>query len=99
VRVRFATSELERLYEDASFVAPGFGRDVVRAYRKKVGFLLAAGTEQELPSYRALRLEKLRGDRVGQHSIRLNDQWRLILSIETDDEGRVLVMIEIVDYH
>jgi len=48
VRVRFATSELERLYEDASFVAPGFGRDVVRAYRKKVGFLLAAGTEQEL---------------------------------------------------
>ena len=99
MRIRFATADLERLYEDASYVSSRFGRDVVRAYRKKVGFLVAAESEQDLRSYRALRLEKLRGDRAGQHSIRLNDQWRLILRLETDDQGRVIVVIEIVDYH
>jgi len=99
VHVRFANPDLQKLYEDPTFVAPQFGRDVVRAYRKKVGFLLAAESELDLHNYRALRFEKLRGDRAGQHSIRLNDQWRLILRLETDDEGRVLVVIEIVDYH
>lgn len=99
MRVRFATSELRQLYEDPDFVAPRFGRDVIRAYRKKVGFLIAATSESDLRSYRALRFEKLRGDREGQHSIRLNDQWRLILRLETAAEGRVLIVIEIVDYH
>lgn len=99
MKVRFATSDLQRLYEDGSFVSPRLGRDVVKAYRKKVGFLIAAGGEQDLRNYRALRLEKLRGARAGQHSIRLNDQWRLILRLETDDEGRVIVLIEIADYH
>src|SRR5579871_1818149 len=99
MRVRFASSDLERLYDDASYVSPRFARDVVRAYRKKVGFLVAAETEQDLRNYRALRLEKLRGHRAGQHSVRLNDQWRLILRMEGDDQGRVIVVIEIVDYH
>ena len=99
MRVKFATSDLQQLYEDEAFVSPRFGRDLVRAYRKNVGFAAAAASEQDLRNYRALRLEKLRGDRAGQHSIRLNDQWRLILRLETDDEGRVIVLIEIVDYH
>ncbi|WP_440870600.1 type II toxin-antitoxin system RelE/ParE family toxin [Thiocystis violacea] len=41
------------------------------------------------------RLEILRGDRVGQHSIRINDQWRLCFVWTTDDPTDV----EIVDYH
>lgn len=41
------------------------------------------------------RLEKLRGDRVGQWSIRINDQWRLCFRF---DEGDALD-VEIVDYH
>ena len=48
---------------------------------------------------RALHDEKLVGDRAGKHSIRLNDQWRLILRVETDEAGRILVIIAIVDYH
>jgi proteic killer suppression protein len=99
VRIQFASDELRQLFEDPNFVAPRLGRDVIRAYRKKVGFLVAAGSEMDLRNYRALHFEKLRGDREGQHSIRLNDQWRLILRLETDDEGRILIVIEIVDYH
>ena len=48
---------------------------------------------------RSLNLEKLKGDRTGQYSIRLNDQFRLILTFRTEDDGRVVVVLELVDYH
>lgn len=41
------------------------------------------------------RLERLRGDRDGQHSIRINDQWRICFEWKDNDAFEV----EIVDYH
>ena len=41
------------------------------------------------------RLERLRGDRLGQHSIRINDQYRICFRWETEDAHDV----EITDYH
>lgn len=99
MRIHFESDELQRLYEDPNYVARQFGPDVIKAFRKKVGFLYAAGSELDLRNYRALRFEKLEGDRAGQHSIRLNMQWRLVLRLESDRDGRVLIIIEIVDYH
>lgn len=99
MRIDFEDDDLRRLYEDADFTLPRLGRDVVRAYRKKVAFLESAASELDLRNYRALRYEKLKGDREGQHSIRLNQQWRLILRLGQDAEGRLLIIIEIVDYH
>lgn len=99
MRIHFESDELRRLYEDPNCVAPQFGPGLIKAFRKKVGFLEAAASEMDLRSYRALRFEKLVGDRAGKYSIRLNDQWRLILRLESDREGRVLIIIEIVDYH
>lgn len=43
----------------------------------------------------ANRLEKLRGDRIGQYSIRINDQWRICFTWRNGDAYNV----EIVDYH
>ena len=99
MRLAFEDDNLRRLYEERNFVLPRLGSDAVKAFRKKMGFLEAAESESDLRNYRALHFEKLRGGRVGQHSIRLNRQWRLILRIETDAEGRLLVIVEIVDYH
>ncbi len=49
---------------------------------------------------RSLHLEKLDGRRNGQHSIRLNVQWRAILRFEsTETDGTTTVVIEIIDYH
>ena len=93
------TANLRRLYEEPDVVVPGLGPEVTRAFRKKVGFLAAAESELDLRNYRALRFEKLKGDRAGQYSIRLNRQWRLILRIEDDVSGRLLIIVEIVDYH
>ena len=99
MRIQFEDDGLRRLYEQADAVVPGLGPEVTRAFRKKVGFLVAAQSELDLRNYRALRFKKLKGDRASQYSIRLNDQWRLILRIEDDPSGRFLIVVELVDYH
>ncbi len=99
MRLEFEDDDLRRLYEERDFVLSRFGPDVVRAFRQKLGFLAQAESEVDLRNYKALHFEKLKGGRAGQHSIRLNHRWRLILRIETDTDGRLLVVVEIVDYH
>jgi proteic killer suppression protein len=51
----------------------------------------------DLATIRGYRLEQLRGDRSGQYSIRINDQWRICFEWVDDEIGAV--NIEIVDYH
>lgn len=99
MHIDFEDEELRRLYEDPDYHAPRLGRDLVKAFRKKVGLIVAAASELDLRAFKSLHLERLVGDRSGQHSIRLNDQWRLILRFETDSDGKVVVIVEIVDYH
>ena len=99
MRIGFRDDDLRRLYEEQDFHLPRFGADVVKQFRKKVFFLYGATDVRDLYTYRALRFEKLAGDREGQHSIRLNDQWRLILEFAEDKEGQLTVVVEIVDYH
>lgn len=78
---------------------PRLGPEITRAFRKKVAYLEEAESETDLRNYKALRLEKLRGGRAGQHSIRLNRQWRLILRIESDAEGRLLIVVEVANHY
>ena len=59
----------------------------------------AALDERVFYAMKSLHYEKLKGDRVGQRSMRLNDQWRLILRIEEDDTGKLVVIVSIDDYH
>lgn len=99
MRVEFVHDDLQRLYTDAQFRLPWMGSDLANHFRRKMAVVAAAPDERDLYAMRSLRLEKLTGDRAGQHSIRLNDQWRLILRFHTDDNGRVAVVIDVVDYH
>ena len=55
----------------------------------------AAANIQDLRSPPGNRLEKLEGKRAGQHSIRINDQWRICFIWDEDDAYEV----EIEDYH
>ncbi|GMR14378.1 MAG: hypothetical protein BMS9Abin29_2631 [Gemmatimonadota bacterium] len=55
----------------------------------------AATTLADLRIPPANRLEKLKGDRAGQHSIRINEQWRICFRWNSGDAHDV----EIVDYH
>lgn len=97
--VDFEDAQLKRLFEDATFRLPSVGLPLTRAFRKVVGVLHAASDERDLRGMRSLHFEKLSGKRAGQHSVRLNDQWRLILRMTGRSEERKLVVIEIDDYH
>lgn len=61
----------------------------------------AAVDERDLYAQKGLRFEKLKGKRgnQGQRSLRLNDQWRLIVTVDEDNEGNYLTIIDIEDYH
>jgi proteic killer suppression protein len=99
VRIEYGDEDLRRLASDADFKPKRWGRDVIMAYRKKIQILGAARDERDLRALRSLRLEQLAGNRAGTYSIRLNDQFRLILTFRTDEDGRVVVVLELVDYH
>ncbi len=69
--------------------------DVRRVALRKLVLLDAAESLEDLRVPRGNRLEKLTGDRAGQHSIRINDQWRVCFRWKEGDAEDV----EIVDYH
>ncbi|MBN2194849.1 MAG: type II toxin-antitoxin system RelE/ParE family toxin [Polyangiaceae bacterium] len=98
MRFRFANKKLEALYT-AEAGARKYPRAVVTAFFEVMAMLDAAVDERDLYAVKSLHFEALKGDRAGQHSIRLNKQFRLILRIETDEDGNVVVLIEIDDYH
>ena len=63
--------------------------------RRKLRMLNSARSINDLRVPPANRLEALRGNRKGQHSIRINDQWRICF-VWMDGDA---VNVEIVDYH
>ena len=99
LQISFEDDDLRRLAEDPTFTTRQWGHDLVRAFRKKVQILRSAADERDLRAMRSLRLEQLKGDRRGTSSIRLNKQFRLIIRFETTDEGRLVVVIEMGNYH
>ncbi|MFG1332040.1 type II toxin-antitoxin system RelE/ParE family toxin [Xanthobacter autotrophicus] len=72
----------------------GFPADLVRVAQRKLAMLHAAQTLADLRVPPSNHLEALKGDRAGQHSIRINDQFRLCF-VWADGAAEV----EITDYH
>ena len=73
----------------------GFPTDLVKAARRKLRYLNAAGDLGDLRAPPGNRLEALAGDRNGQHSIMINDQFRVCFVWTAEGP----VNVEIVDYH
>jgi proteic killer suppression protein len=96
--VTFKDESLDRLETDATYSA-GFSDGIVKAYRKAMQHIRAASDERMFYTRRSFRFEKLHRDREGQHSMRLNDQWRLIVEMKGDAHAKSIHIIEIVDYH
>ncbi len=96
--LEFANSELARMAGDAGTTG-GFSQAIVRAFRRRVQFIGAAVDERDFYQMRSLHFEKLKGDRSHQRSMRLNDQWRLILEIIPGDPKNTVRIVAIEDYH
>jgi len=69
--------------------------DLLRVALRKLTMLDAAETLEDLRVPLGNRLERLSGKRAGQHSIRINDQWRICFAWRDGD----VFEVEIVDYH
>ncbi|MFY9745371.1 MAG: type II toxin-antitoxin system RelE/ParE family toxin [Acidobacteriaceae bacterium] len=88
----FGDRETERLFQ--RFHSRRFA-PIERAAFRKLRQIDGVDRIEELSEPPGNRLEKLRGDRAGQWSIRINDQWRICFEWRDGDAWQV----EIVDYH
>ena len=89
----FASEETEKIFRGQ--VSKKFPKDIQRTARRKLIYLDDAEDMQDLLAPPGNRLEKLKGDRAGQHSIRINDQLRICFKWS----GKKAKDVEIVDYH
>jgi proteic killer suppression protein len=90
---RFADRDTERVWRREH--VKKFGSDLQRIANRKLLMLDAAENINDLRVPPGNRLEQLSGDRKSQHSIRVNDQWRICFT--WTDSGPADV--EITDYH
>jgi len=88
----FACADTQALF--LSWAVPRF-KNIERVARRKLLQMHAATVLISLRVPPGNQLEALKGDRAGQHSIRVNDQWRICFVWQTDGSHQV----EIVDYH
>lgn len=89
----FANADTERVWRRQR--VRRFGPDLQRMANRKLLIIDAAETLNDLRVPPGNRLEQLRGDRAGQYSIRINDQWRICFSWTAAGAADV----EFVDYH
>ena len=89
----FADTETEKIFKRK--FSKKLPQTIQRKARMKLEILDAASILQDLTIPPGNRLEKLSGNREGQHSVRINDQWRICFVWRRGDAFEV----EIVDYH
>ncbi|MGH3545687.1 MAG: type II toxin-antitoxin system RelE/ParE family toxin, partial [Mycobacteriales bacterium] len=89
----FGDKDTERVWRRQR--VPNLGTTTYRAALRKLSMLHAAQTLGDLRVPPGNRLEKLKGDREGQYSIRINQQWRICFTWTEAGPAQV----EIVDYH
>jgi len=89
----FASKETEKIF--LGQLSQKLPPDIQRVARRRLIYLDSAEDLQDLHAPPGNRLEKLKGDRAGQYSIRINDQWRICFEWI---EGKAR-NVEIVDYH
>ena len=98
MEVEFADDSFDQLEIDPRFTG-GFAAAAVSAFRKRMQMIRSAPDERDFYALKSIHFEKLKGDRDSQFSMKLNDQWRLILKLVKKETGKTVLVISITDYH
>jgi proteic killer suppression protein len=72
---------------------------VIKSARRKLTALRAAPDDRALRNWKSLHYEKLKGDRAGLRSIRVNDQYRIVFLLDEEKTPPTATIIAIEDYH
>jgi len=91
--VGFENKETEKLYVTGK--SKRHPSTIIKAVLRKLDYLNKAKTLQDLEAPPGNRLEALKGDLKGKHSIRINDQFRIVFRFSNGDASEV----EVTDYH
>ncbi len=98
MELRFADEELQRLYTDPKFTAK-LPQGVVKAFRDLVRYIQQAVDERDFYNMKSLHYEKLKGGNGRNHSMRLNDQYRLLMEVDGRSQKKTVVILKVEDYH
>jgi len=100
MRFTFRSKKLQRLYTD-EMGSTRYPPEVVDAFFDKMAIIAAARHENDLRALKSLHFEKLKGERGnhGHYSLRLNKPYRLTYTLETDEQGKLLCVLDIEDCH
>jgi proteic killer suppression protein len=102
MKVKFKTDNLEYLYETPLGEIRGkqpWSKDIIKQFKKKVQLLVTISMLEQLKQFRGLNFEYLKGDRNGECSIRLNDQFRLIFEEKNENEIEIILVNEISKHY
>ena len=82
--IEFNNAYLQKIYEGRQVAGkPKFSQDIILKFKKTVLMLKNTESIKELRKFRGLNFEALKGDFKGYYSVRVDLQYRLILSVET----------------
>ena len=99
MRVTFRDPRLAHIRGPRAAAETGLPVPVISSAQKKIQFLEAAHDERDIRNWKSFHYEKLKGDREGQRSIRLNVQWRLVFVLDEGTSPPTIEILEIEDYH
>lgn len=98
MEIEFRDMILATIENDEAFNG-GHSPGVANKIRQRIRHIRAAIDERPLRAMKSLHFEKLKGNRDHQHSLRLNDQWRLIIELDKETNPKTVVIIGVEDYH
>lgn len=97
MEVEFEDPALEAVETDPRRSA-GHGGEVDRKFRQRMKYIRRAKDERDFYTMKSLHFEKLQGEKSEDRSMRLNDQWRLIVRLK-GSTPKTVVIVGIRDYH
>lgn len=98
MEIEFADSSLALIETDQAGMT-GLPVPVIKSARRKLIAMRAASNERALRNWKSLHYEKLKGDRDGQRSVRLNDKYRMVFVLDSDTEPQKATILSVEDYH
>lgn len=97
MKIEFRDAKLALVLTDRA-AETGLPFAVIKSCREKLIFLEDAPSERTIRNWRSLHYEKLK-QRPGQHSIRLNKQWRLIFELNERNEQITILIVDVENHY
>lgn len=98
MEIEFADKELARLELDVGYKGR-WAPEVIRQYCKVINLIRQVDIWPDLYTFKSLRLEKLKGKRQGEHSMRINKQYRMIVRFRKEQRIDIATILGIEDHY